>query len=323
MSNTRVLPYFHPTTVVAVDDSELFSLGVELRLPPILAFESFSDPQCALDRVNQNASEPTLLQRIVRSTHPPNLELADIQNELARGARFERATVAVVDYAMPAMSGVELCSQIVDPLVRKILITGVADQRLAMRALNNGQVDRCLVKGDRRMFPKLISYIRELQRQYFIQEHDGIDPAGGLELPAYSLDTSFSKCFEVLRRTLNIVEYYSVSSPPGVLMATAEGEPVHLDLLEHDSYHCDGTSAQVPTDRVVHLKDVRSTIEFASPCLRHGRLTTMDTLIRFDGDRSWLFRIRTLGLCPRGPHLQASYSSYLSQLDSAHANAEL
>jgi CheY-like chemotaxis protein len=319
------LPYYHPTTIVAVDDSELFSLDVELRLPPVLAFESYSDPQDALDRVNQNASAISLLQRCLRRTRPTgsyvSMDWADIQDEVARHRRFQRVTVVVADYAMPAMSGVELCSEIVDPLIRKILITGVGDQRTTMKALNDGEIDRYLVKGDRRMFPKLISYIRELQQEYFLEEQENLESACTLKVPPYALDRAFVKYFEVLRRSLNIVEYYILSETAGIMMMTADGDMLRLEFLGQCPSH-DSAPEQTNSD-VIRLRNIRSMREFVrDPLIQGRRASALNSVIQIEGEQGWLFRIRG-GECLTGAtqQIQASYSSYLAQIDAERARA--
>jgi hypothetical protein len=219
--------------------------------------------------------------------------------------------VVIADYAMPAMSGVELCSEIVDPLIRKILVTGVGDQRTTIKALNDGEIDRYLVKGDRRMFPKLISYIRELQQEYFLEEHESVDAASTLNVPPYALDKTFVKYFEVLRRSLNIVEYYMLSEAAGIMMMTADGDMLRLELLGRCPSH------------VVRLRNIRSIREFIQdPLVKGRRASALNSVIQIDGEQGWLFRIRGGCSTTAAQHqIQASYSSYLAQIDADRARA--
>jgi len=62
--------------------------------------------------------------------------------------KSESIDAVVTDYDMPGMNGLELLKRlrIMKPAMRRILLTGRADVRIAARALNEGCVHRFLLK---------------------------------------------------------------------------------------------------------------------------------------------------------------------------------
>ena len=127
-------PYFHPTTVVFVDDNQSFLSSLDLELPVGWAYRSFTDPLEAFDFLEQPAALPPIVERCFSvqeaSGFSPtiHLDVSAIEQEINHVERFERISVAVIDYAMPSLNGLELCEQMTDPWVRKALLTGVADE---------------------------------------------------------------------------------------------------------------------------------------------------------------------------------------------------
>ena len=58
--------------------------------------------------------------------------------------------VAVMDVAMPELNGMEFCRRITDPSIRKIVLTGKADEHVAVKSFNEGLIDRFI----RRIHPR-------------------------------------------------------------------------------------------------------------------------------------------------------------------------
>ncbi len=142
MTNALSLPYFHPSTVVFLDDNHQFLNDLELRLPGLMPYILHEDPSAALAEVNRCAAAPTLANRCFsRLENEPDtwrdstieFDVRLIEEEVNSVERFHRTSLVVVDYAMPAMNGLEFCGRITDPYVKKLLLTGAADEKLAVR----------------------------------------------------------------------------------------------------------------------------------------------------------------------------------------------
>ena len=89
-------PYFHPTTVVFVDDNENFLRSLDLELPHDWAYRSFSETEDALEFLNQPPTLPPLVDRCFsmsltdRSQPTVALDLSLVEQEIKHLQRFAR-----------------------------------------------------------------------------------------------------------------------------------------------------------------------------------------------------------------------------------------
>ena len=174
MSSPMVLaPYSHPTTVCVVDDNQSFVDSLSFELPSDWACQTFTDPFAARDYINTKPALPALADRCMSAdlssaSTTIHLDLSLIEQEINHVERFRRISVVVVDYAMPSLNGLELCAQVVDPDVRKIMLTGVADEKLAVEAFNAGLIHRFVPKQSGDAIGVAINYMADLRRDYFL-----------------------------------------------------------------------------------------------------------------------------------------------------------
>jgi len=75
--------------------------------------------------------------------------------------------IAIIDYAMPEMSGVEFAKKIAEHSLSKILLTGQATITEALGAFNAGLIDRYVSKDESKAVQTLTTYVQELQQQRF------------------------------------------------------------------------------------------------------------------------------------------------------------
>ncbi len=231
-------PYFHPTTVCLVDDNESFIRSLSLEIPETLAFRGFTDPQVALDLVNRPSPLPPLVDRCFsmerRADEDPviHLDLGVIEQEINHRERFERISVVLVDYAMPAVDGLQFCAGVRDPYIRKAMLTGVADEKLAVEAFNAGLIHRFIPKHTATAIDKLLSFIDELQQMYFGQYTARLQNALAIDPPGFLVDPVIASRVTQLIAEHQLVEYYLVNEPPGFLMLRADGTVLRLVLLD-------------------------------------------------------------------------------------------
>ncbi|MCZ6709862.1 MAG: response regulator, partial [Gammaproteobacteria bacterium] len=175
MTKFSLSPYFHPTTICLVDDNESFLRSLSLELPRMWACQTFTDPAAALAYLNEAPALAPLVDRcfslepVGESEALIHLDLDLIEQEINQPERFRRVSVVVVDYAMPSMSGLDLCRDIADPYIKKAMLTGVADEKLAVEAFNAGLINRFIHKQSADATATTLHYIEELQNEYFSQ----------------------------------------------------------------------------------------------------------------------------------------------------------
>lgn len=237
----EVLPYCFPTTVVLVDDDPSFLENFSLRLDEGLAYRMFDSAQGALWFLQQARQAPLLYQRCcslfrdgVGSTLGDQFLRFDVsllEKEVDNPDRFGEVSVVLVDYDMPEMNGLEFCRRINNPLIRKVLFTGVADEKIAVAAFNEGLIDRFIRKSDPAVGDVVNQTIQELQHQYLRATSQVLTRAIQEEPAVYLADPAFYEYFNSLCRREGFVEYYLAVEPGGFLCVTADGEMRRLLVL--------------------------------------------------------------------------------------------
>lgn len=231
MSKHRILPYYYPTTTVLVDDSQRFLQSFTLYLSEDTAYRCFTSASDALAHINLQARKPHLEQRCFswfragESSHGDtfSLDLSLIEQEINDAMRFSTVSVLVVDYDMPEMNGLEMCGKLDDPHIRKILLTGVADERVAVQAFNDGLIDRFLMKNDPDIATKIRQAIEDSQRQYFQRVSAMLQNTLALKSPEFLYNPVFADYFFALQAQRGFVEYYYVESPSGFVLLDERG----------------------------------------------------------------------------------------------------
>jgi len=236
MPEFALTPYFHPTTVCFIDDNEAFLHSLELELPRSWACRMFSDPEAALAFLETPVELPPLMDRCFTMQRGASeaiirLDLDLIEQEINHGDRFRRNSVVIVDYSMPSMNGLDFCAALSDPYIRKAMLTGVADEKVAVEAFNAGLIHRFIPKQQNQPISVIHDFVDELQQQYFAQYSSRLKTALAIDPPAFLTDHAVADFVGGLIERENLVEYYLCSNPPGLLMLKANGVLVRLVIL--------------------------------------------------------------------------------------------
>lgn len=241
MQQLALSPYFHPTTVVLVDDNESFLTGVALEMPPSIAFRGFTTPEEALDFLNRPSELAPLADRCFtyrRSADSEaliHLDLGVIEQEINHLERFSRISVVLVDYAMPSMDGLEFCRLMEDPHARRAMLTGVADEKQAVDAFNAGLIHRFIPKQQTSAIDALLAFVAELEREYFNHHLARLRTTLALDPPSFLVDGALAVHVHRIIQQEHIVEYYLATDPPGFLMLRSDGSVIRLVLMDQAS----------------------------------------------------------------------------------------
>jgi len=238
-----VLPYFHPTTLVMIDDQQtvLKNLIRQLNIQKS-PHKTFSLPHQGLEFINNDTYRKNLANRLTvideGRVFPDSVSFDPLifLKESQQPERYSQISVLIIDYEMPGMNGLELCRQIDNPHIKKILLTGVADEALAIEAFNTGLIHQYIRKHDPEFVQKLIQTVHDAQQEYF---HDLLkvlleilhkrDISTALTDPAYAQE------FERILDHYNIVEYYTLNDIGSAIMVDKESELYSFVVMNESS----------------------------------------------------------------------------------------
>ena len=242
-------PFYYPTTAVFVDDDADFLVNLSLQLDQGLAYQLSASPRDALRDINVAGTQKPLYKRCLSPyrDYPDKqpfgnsrqvfvLDLGMISEEVHNAQRFSEVSVAVVDYDMPEMNGLEFCHSIENPYVKKILLTGKADEKTAVDAFNQGIIDQFIMKSDAAAAGKLNAIIAKLQHVYFEDIAATFIKCLAVNSPDFLGDPRFGEFFAELRHKKGIIEYYLSLEPSGFLLLTASGAAYLLIVMSPDDF---------------------------------------------------------------------------------------
>jgi CheY-like chemotaxis protein len=245
MSHHSIHPFYFPTMVFFVDDSIDFLANLSLQLNANLSFQLYDSPTNALAMLNDENNQSTPSERFFSrfhhiddlplTHHVIDVNLDKVHREVYNESRFEQVSVAVVDYDMPSIDGIEFCKRIKNPAIKKILLTGKADEKLAVQAFNQGIIDRFILKQDKDVVTILNQAIFELQNAYFSHTERMLTDALSIGKHDFLRDTLFTDKFWEICEKLDIVEYYLCSEPDGMLLLNADGDSKLMIVPNEDA----------------------------------------------------------------------------------------
>lgn len=145
-------------------------------------------------------------------------------------SRFGLTKVCVVDYSMPAMSGLRVLSEIKSWTGSRILLTGRADEQLAVSAFNRGLIEQFIPKQAPEIRQRLTDAI-QLRLQTPDARYEQIWRAT-LSPEQHSLlcNTAISQQLQALAMRHGWVEHIAIGSPFGVLALDGKGQISWLQL---------------------------------------------------------------------------------------------
>jgi CheY-like chemotaxis protein len=227
--------YQHPTMTVLVDDSASFLHSLRFQLGPAFPSIGFSDTSAAIAWLREHCAVPAALSTLLSPsvdtyTLSPQayniaLHVEQVSGIRHQAQRFLTPSVLVVDYAMPGMDGLQFCEAIRDLPCRKILLTGVADERVAIDAFNRGLIDRYVRKSDAHALDRLEADLTQLQEAFFLAQSESLRMLLALHDYSFVNDPAICALVRELGARHRIVEHYLFKSPPGFLMYDRDARP--------------------------------------------------------------------------------------------------
>jgi CheY-like chemotaxis protein len=264
-------PFYHPTSILVLDDDPLFLESLDFQFSEEVSCQTFTRPDAALEHLRAQAAQHPNFGRYFHDVSDDleadtqarfgdrllRLQLSELRTVIEDHARQQRVSVAVVDYDMPKMTGVEFCRAIRDLPVKTILLTGKAGLETAISAFNEGVIDCFLQKQDQQVTYALRREIKRLQDEYFAEVSSPIENAMALRKPSFFSDPSFVELFKDVVGKNAIVEHYVSAAPPGVMMRDGEGNESFLLVTDDDGINVQCEAAEThsaPADMLQLLR---------------------------------------------------------------------
>lgn len=161
-------PLFHrPGTVVFLDDDPDYLEMLALVLPRQWHVKLFLRP---VECINYLQQEPPFWeadawnqQQLIDQWRQGKRLIPQILGYWSKYTeRYALTRVCVVDYSMPGMDGLQALGELVDWPGSRVLLTGQADEQVAVRAFNRGLIDQFIAKQTPDISRRLIEAVEHL-----------------------------------------------------------------------------------------------------------------------------------------------------------------
>src|SRR5688572_4690037 len=179
MTEDKVSCVYYPTTCLIVDDQQTFLDNIVFKIDPHSICKTFSDPYNALEYIQKFKKNEFLARTLSTDLESPDhipssteiplhMDIADLYKHIYDKNRFAEISVVVIDFQMPIMNGAEFCrklQQIKKDTIKIIMLTGEADDYIAVQLFNEGIIHQFIRKGDPDVYKLLNQSIKEMAKQ--------------------------------------------------------------------------------------------------------------------------------------------------------------
>lgn len=145
-------------------------------------------------------------------------------------ARFALSQVCVVDYSMPAMSGLRVLGELTHWSGARVLLTGRADEQLAVSAFNRGLIEQFIPKQSPEIRLRLSSAIETLLRVPSARHEQIWRATLGRGQHALISHPDVAQALEKLVLQHGWIEHVVMGAPFGVLALDSKGAASWLQL---------------------------------------------------------------------------------------------
>jgi CheY-like chemotaxis protein len=319
-------PLFHrPGTVVFLDDDPDYLEMLALVLPRHWHLKLFLRPSDCIAHLLQeppfweadawNQQQLIGLWREGKPLIPQVLAYWSRYTE-----RYALSRVCVVDFSMPGMDGLQVLAELGDWPGSRVLLTGQADEQVAVRAFNRGLIDQFIPKQTQDISRRLVEAVERLLftaharhaqiwRSTLTQEQSALLRTAGVD----TWLTAF--CAK------NWVEHVVIGSPFGVLGMDAAGKIGWLQLETRQGLAALAELGQMAGLTATDLEEVRSGHRLADVELQQAlgaqQPARLADAFAIGGDGALLGALFPVA-APNGPDPDNSYSRWLGRQPKRH-----
>lgn len=233
-----------PTEIVLVDDNAIFLNNLKLELGDNYRITVFSNPKEAVQYLNEkaNLANDFIHKYLEHSIDDSGkvvkkgtlVNIGQLYKEVYNPKRFEIVSVIVVDYAMPQMNGQEFCTAIEKMSYKVLMLTGEADNKIAVDLFNRGIIHKFMLKAQKNYVEEVVKDIEELRRQYFASLSQRFTHSLGSELISILSDPVYIAKYNQICEENNIVESYLLDDSGSQVLLDATGKQIRWFIVKTD-----------------------------------------------------------------------------------------
>ncbi len=241
--NNKICSCFFPTKTLFIDDSKDFLNGLSLSLSSDDKFyECFTDAKSALETISKNDDQYYWYKKYLNNLDEEEIEkkilevnIYDLHKQIYNKKRFSVITSVVVDYDMPKINGIDFCQEIKNDKIYKIMLTGVADENIAVKAFNDGIIQAFVKKSSPNVYEEIEKYIQKGAHRYFDKVSKAIFTSIDQEDHSDFLkDSGFVEFFEKILKDYNISEFYLLEGNGSYLLLDKDGKEMIFYLVPEE-----------------------------------------------------------------------------------------
>ncbi len=172
-------------------------------------------------------------------------------------ARFTLAQVCVVDYSMPAINGLMVLDELTVWSGSRVLLTGRADEQLAVSAFNRGLIQQFIPKQAPDIRLRITDAIQQLRRKPEARYEQIWRASLSREQSALLDDPAIAAALEKLADKQDWVEHVVIGAPFGILALDHSARAMWLQLE--------------PGDRLAELAEMAASENWDAETVQHVR----------------------------------------------------
>lgn len=155
---------------------------------------------------------------------------------LARTERLALVTTLITDYAMPGRNGIDLSARYEMPGLLRTLLTGIVDEKAAVRAFNARAIERYLPKQSPSLMAQLLQLCSDnLAASGAARATTTLSLGVAENLRDMLTEPEIAASVRDLLQSLGVSEYVVMGAPQGIVCSTSDGQVLWIQLETAES----------------------------------------------------------------------------------------
>jgi DNA-binding NarL/FixJ family response regulator len=235
MASVQFLPLNTASKVAFIDDDPPYLDALQMVIPEQMLATYHTDPDTLGPLLDKNreklhAERELLLRLDARNgIASPSAVVAALQY-LASPVRHDVIAVLIADFSMPKENGVNLCRRFRMPGMQRLLLTGMADQAMAISAFNIGAIEQYVPKQAPHLLDELVEQIYDQIKASCERRGEMLLEQLQPELRAQLAQRPVATALTELLAQHDVVEWVLIAQPQGLVCLRSDGGVLWMQL---------------------------------------------------------------------------------------------